>query len=252
MLLVVDNSNHTTKMALAGKTGWIEGSRLQLPSAGLSPPAILRALPENLALRAVAWASVTSEGPEILEKLAAMLGIPGLALSPENTPLDFTGYPAPETIGPDRLANAVAAARRFPGRPALAIDAGTAITFSLIQPAACGRPQFLGGAIAPGLGVFGSWPSGRTARLPVLDFPPGAPAAVGPGTREALSAAAWFGARGMVRSIAASQCRALREKPAIVVTGSDGRLVAEWLDASAAFDPWLTLEGIRLCATTAE
>lgn len=248
MLLVVDNSNHTTKLALAGDGGWLERSRRHLPSAGLDPSAILAALPSSPGIRAMAWASVTREGPEILEALARELGVKSVAVSPATAPLDFTGYATPETIGPDRLANAVAAAARFPGETVIAIDAGTAITFNITRPAANGVPVFLGGAIAPGLGVLAGWPAARAARLPVPDFPASAPQPIGAGTREALAAGSWYGATGLVREILSQQRSALACPAKIIVTGSDGERVAGWLDEPVVVDPWLTLEGIRLCA----
>jgi type III pantothenate kinase len=249
MLLAIDNSNHTTKLALAGASGWVEGSLRRLPSAGLDPRAILEALPSEPDIHAVAWASVTRGGPEILQALARELRVKSIAVSPATVPLDFTSYAAPETIGPDRLANVVAAAARFPGEAAIAIDAGTAITFSIIRPSGTGHPVFLGGAIAPGLGVLAGWPAERTARLPVLEFPATAPAPIGAGTREALAAGSWFGAIGMVREILAEQSRRLVGQAKVIVTGSDGALVAGWLGEEAVFDPWLTLEGIRLCGS---
>lgn len=249
MLLVVDNSNHTTKLAIAGEGGWIEGSRRSLPSAGLTPRDIRKALPTSPGIRAVAWASVTREGPEVLQALARELGMESIAVSPASAPLDFSGYPAPESIGPDRLANTLAAAARFPGQAVIAIDAGTAITFSVARPGKTDRPVFLGGAIAPGLGVMAAWTAGRTARLPVIDFPATAPEPIGAGTNEALAAASWFGAKGMVREILSKQMQRLGGTAKVIVTGSDGERVCGWLGASAVFDPWLTLEGIRICGS---
>lgn len=246
MLLVVDNSNRTTKFALAGGNGWVEGSRCHLPSAGLSPRAMLDALPASPGIREVVWASVTHDGPEILEKLARDLGVAGVAVSPATVPLDFTGYTAPESVGPDRLANAVAASARFRGQTTIAIDAGTAITFSATRPGP-GYPVFLGGAIAPGLGVLASWPADRAARLPVLDFPADAPNPIGVGTKEALASGSWYAAIGLVRTILDEQRRALGGSAGVVVTGTDGALVASWLGDNIIFDPWLTLEGVRLC-----
>lgn len=246
MLLVVDNSNHTTKFAMADDRGLVEGSFRRLPSAGLSPRALLEALPGAAEIQALQWASVTREGPELLLALARELGVESVAVSAATAPLDFTGYAVPESIGPDRLANAVAAAARFPGQVAIAIDAGTAITFSIIRPSAEGHPVFLGGAIAPGLGVLADWPNGRAARLPVLGFPSTAPEPIGGGTRDALAAGSWYGAAGLVREILAAQQQALGGTAQVVVTGSDGEKVAAWLGMPGAFDPWLTLEGIRL------
>lgn len=81
------------------------------------------------------------------------------------TPLPIANcYATPETLGPDRLAVAVAAHALYPGRNVLVIDCGTAITYEMVT--ADGR--YLGGAIAPGLRLRYQALHDHTARLPLL------------------------------------------------------------------------------------
>jgi type III pantothenate kinase len=251
MLLLVDNSNRTTKLALGDGNGVVSGSLRRCPSAGLTVESLRAAIGELAAgqgIQALCWASVTREGPVVLRECASMLQVPDFELSAGTCGLDLTSYPEPSTIGPDRLANALAASVRFPGQTAIAIDAGTAITFNAVRSARGSRPVFLGGAIAPGLGLFARWLAGQTARLPEIPFPEAGeppPTPIGKSTTEALRAAAWHGATGMLKEILARQSEALGGAPALVLTGSDASVVAAMLDSSIPADPILTLDGIR-------
>ena len=83
----------------------------------------------------------------------------------ELTPKTLRGvgidYPKPNTIGPDRLANAVAVARHF-GAPSVVVDFGTAVTFDVVNRAG----NYVGGIIAPGLAAMTDYLHEKTALLP--------------------------------------------------------------------------------------
>src|SRR5208282_5262994 len=70
-------------------------------------------------------------------------------------------YPKPDTIGEDRLANAVAARARF-GAPVVVVDFGTAVTFDVVNRAG----NYAGGIIAPGLAAMTDYLHEKTALLP--------------------------------------------------------------------------------------
>src|ERR1700733_1248874 len=80
-----------------------------------------------------------------------------------------TGMPVltdnPAEVGADRIVNCVAAFDRF-GGPCIVVDMGTATTFDVISK----KGEFLGGAIAPGLGVSADALFSRAARLPRIDI----------------------------------------------------------------------------------
>ena len=120
-------------------------------------------------------------------------------------PFEVSSYPAPLTIGADRLANVAAAQRLAPHLPCVAIDAGTAITFDVLGPAAQvgGLPQFLGGVIAPGLSSLCSCLHDKTALLPVVQPNPTA-RPLAQRTQEALQAGAHFGIHGLGSGILAA------------------------------------------------
>src|SRR5207237_141811 len=93
----------------------------------------------------------------------------------------------PAAVGADRIVNCVAAKRRY-GAPCLVVDLGTATTFDVVDAAG----DFVGGAIAPGLGVAAEALAGRGARL--APVPLVAPAqAIGRNTTEAMQSGIVFG-----------------------------------------------------------
>ena len=75
-------------------------------------------------------------------------------------------YSTPETLGLDRLCAAIGANTLFPNKNCLIIDAGTAITFDLIN----NNAEFLGGSISPGLTTRYKALSHYTKKLPELKY----------------------------------------------------------------------------------
>jgi type III pantothenate kinase len=108
--------------------------------------------------------SVIHHPKEIEELLASRF--PTMILDP-TTPLPIlNSYKTPETLGKDRIAAAVAGAWKFPGEPVLVINAGTAITYDLIDPAA----GYIGGAISPGMQMRFRALNTFTGKLPLIDY----------------------------------------------------------------------------------
>src|SRR6266496_5878726 len=153
-------------------------------------------------------------------------------------------YPAPETIGADRLANAAAVAALY-GCPAIVVDFGTAVTFDIVS----NRCNYIGGVIAPGLEAMTNFLYQRTALLPKLSLKEPR-RAVGRSTIEAMLSGAIFGYRGLVREIIARirSEQFPRRKVHIVATGGYARLIAAQLPEISAVRPHLTLEGLRVVA----
>jgi len=153
-------------------------------------------------------------------------------------------YPAPHTLGADRLANAAAVAQLY-GKPAIVVDFGTAVTFDVVS----GKGDYVGGVIAPGLESMTSFLYQRTALLPKLTLrEPGS--AIGKTTRAAMMSGAIYGYRGLVREILARIRRESFPKGTlhIVATGGYAQLIARQLPEIKAVHPGLTLEGLRLIA----
>ena len=150
-------------------------------------------------------------------------------------------YPKPHSIGPDRLANAVAARKRF-GAPVVVVDFGTAVTFDVVDA----RGHYVGGIIAPGLAVMTNYLHEKTALLPKIQIRD-IHTAIGKSTEEAMLVGAVHGYRGLVRELIAQLKRELRaQKLPVVATGGYAKLIAARLPEIVAVEPGLTLEGLRL------
>ena len=150
-------------------------------------------------------------------------------------------YPKPASIGPDRLANAVAARERF-GAPVVVLDFGTAVTFDVVNRAG----NYAGGIIAPGLAAMTNYLHEKTALLPKIEIRE-IKTAIGKSTEEAMLVGAVHGYRGLVRELIAELKRELRvKKLPVVATGGYAKLIAAKLPEISAVEPDLTLEGLRL------
>jgi type III pantothenate kinase len=150
-------------------------------------------------------------------------------------------YPKPNSIGPDRLANAVAARHRF-GAPVVVVDFGTAVTFDVVDA----RGNYIGGIIAPGLAVMTDYLHEKTALLPKIKIRE-IKSTIGRSTEEAMLVGAVHGYRGLVRELIAELKRELGEKNLpVVATGGYAKLIAAKLPEISAVAPDLTLEGLRL------
>ncbi len=150
-------------------------------------------------------------------------------------------YPRPDTIGPDRLANAVAA-RHFFGAPVVVVDFGTAVTFDVVDRAG----NYVGGIIAPGLDVMTDYLHEKTALLPRIRIRE-IKRVLGKSTEQAMLAGAVHGYRGLIRELIRELRQELnaRRLP-VVATGGYGELIARELSDITSVKPLLTLEGLRL------
>ena len=150
-------------------------------------------------------------------------------------------YPKPDSIGPDRLANAVAAKVRF-GTPVVVVDFGTAVTFDVVNA----KGNYVGGIIAPGLAAMTDYLHEKTALLPRIKIRE-INTAIGKSTEEAMLVGAVHGYRGLVRELIAELKRELSvKKLPVVATGGYAKLIASKLPEISAVAPDLTLEGLRL------
>lgn len=237
--LLIDNSNTRTKLALGDRDLLLDW-RMAIPTADLDAISLEKTL-DGIDFTAVAVASVVPGKAAIISDYFG--GKQPVHFLSWKSPLGFNvDLEQPGQIGSDRLANAVALRERH-GFPGIAVDFGTAVTFSVLSP----DGDFIGGAIAPGTDAMASYLSTRTARLPAIE--PAEPAsAIGRTTVEALQSGVVFGHRGMVRGILAEMFSELGGTPKVVATGGGAAFAAKAIPEIDLVDPDLTLEGIRLVA----
>jgi type III pantothenate kinase len=150
-------------------------------------------------------------------------------------------YPRPRTIGPDRLANALAARSRF-GAPVVVVDFGTAVTFDVVDR----RGDYVGGVITPGLAAMTDYLHEKTALLPRIKIRE-IKGAIGRSTEEAMLIGAVHGYRGLIRGLIRELKQELKTRRLpVVATGGYARLLASKISEITAVEPDLTLEGLRL------
>jgi type III pantothenate kinase len=190
---------------------------------------------------AVLCSVVPRATPFVRDAVCRLWKLSALELTPKTLHGLGIDYPKPHTIGPDRLANAVAARHHF-GAPAVVVDFGTAVTFDVVNRAG----NYAGGIIAPGLAAMTDYLHEKTALLPKIRIRE-VTAVVGKDTEQAMLIGAVHGYRGLVRTLLAELKRELQvEHLPVVATGGYARLIASKLPEISAVEPNLTLEGLRL------
>ena len=237
--LLVDISNSYAKFAFAS-TKRIS-TPVRIATNKLSSSIFSRFLGQRR-VRKVVVSSVVPKKNRMISKVAGKTGVLWLNSTVKlGVGID---YPAPETIGADRLANAAAVAALY-GCPAIVVDFGTAVTFDIVSA----RRNYIGGVIAPGLEAVTNFLYQRTALLPKLSLKEPR-RAIGRSTIGAMLSGAVFGYRGLVREILA-RIRAEQfpsGKLHVVATGGYARLIAAQLPEITAVRAHLTLEGLRIMA----
>lgn len=236
--LLIDNSNSRSKFRLGDKGGLLEWNAV-MPTQDLTAESI-HALIDGLDFSGVVVASVVPDKEMLLRKVFD--NRPYHRLTHES-PLGY-GFDldAPEQIGHDRLANVVALKQRY-GAPSIAIDFGTAVTFSVISA----EGNFVGGVIAPGMDCMTEYLSTKTAQLPQVK-PEEYASAIGKNTMEALRIGAVAGQRGMVREILREMVLEIGGEITVIATGGGATFAAQGLPEISAVDLDLTMEGLRLVA----
>lgn len=149
-------------------------------------------------------------------------------------------YAHPREVGADRVVDA-AAVRALYGVPACVVDFGTATTFDAISA----EGDYLGGAIAPGVGIAAQALFERTAKLPRVELirPP---SVIGRNTVHSMQSGLLFGYVGLVEGMVARFRAELGADMRVVATGGLAELVARETQAIDVVDPWLTLHGLRI------
>jgi type III pantothenate kinase len=133
----------------------------------------------------------------------------------------------------------VAVYKRY-GGPACVVDFSTATSFDAIS----GEGEYLGGAIAPGMGIAIEALSAKAAKLPKVEIAR-PPQAIGKNTIQSMQSGVFFGLVGLVEGMVTRFRRELGGEVRVVATGDLADLIARETNVIQIIAPWLTLEGLR-------
>lgn len=149
-------------------------------------------------------------------------------------------YDDPKQVGADRVVDA-AAVQKLYGGPACVVDFGTATTFDAISA----EGDYLGGAIAPGIGIAAEALFQRAAKLPKVDLlrPP---SPIGRNTVHSMQSGLLFGYVGLVEGMVARFRTELGPQMKVIGTGGLAEVIARETDVIQIIAPWLTLDGLKL------
>jgi type III pantothenate kinase len=149
-------------------------------------------------------------------------------------------YDDPRQVGADRVVDA-AAVQALYGAPACVVDFGTGTTFDAVSA----EGDYLGGAIAPGIGIAAQALFERTAKLPRVDLTR-PPSAIGRNTVHSMQSGLLFGYVGLVEGMVARFRADLGPAMHVVATGGLAEVIARETEIIDIVDPWLTLHGLRI------
>ncbi len=186
---------------------------------------------------------ISSSALNVTRTIVAMastwLGIEPLLIAPGIKVGMPIRYENPREVGPDRIADAVAAVALY-GSPVVVVDFGTATTFDAISSAG----EYLGGAIAPGIEVSLDALVARAAALRKVElvFPR---SVIGRSTAESIQAGLMHGVVGQVTGVV-NEMKEIVGEATVVATGGLSQTVAPLIPVVDHVEPWLTLFGLRL------
>lgn len=200
--------------------------------------------PAGLDIAAVDGIIIASVVPPIDSTLALMtqryFGTEAMFVTPR-TNLGLTVcYDNPNEVGADRLVNGVAGFYKY-GGPCIIVDFGTTINFDVISKNA----EYLGGAIAVGIGIAIEALFSKTARLPLVDFRPPKDV-VGTNTVASMQSGLYFGAIGMIDGILERVIEKLGPETQVIATGGQARMIVDGSRYLKRVDEHLTLEGLQM------
>jgi type III pantothenate kinase len=243
MLLAIDVGNTSTVFGLLDGAALTDHWRIatERHKSGDELGALYRSF---LDLRGVDGIVMASTVPQLIRSYTDFVARYTSADLLEVGPGVKTGIPIryddPREVGPDRIANAVAAAQKY-GAPCIVVDFGTSTNFDVVSADA----EYVGGVLAPGIEISMDALFARAARLRKIDFVEPA-AVIGKTTVAALQSGVVYGFAGQVDGIVDHIRAELGAEAPTVATGGLAELIAPHARTIERVDPFLTLDGLRL------
>jgi len=201
-------------------------------------------VPAGLDIEKVDGIIISSVVPPINATLAAMtrryFHTEAMFVGPRTNLGIAIRYDNPYEVGADRLVNGVAGFYKY-GGPCVIVDLGTTINFDVISKDA----EYLGGAIAVGIGIAIDALFSKTARLPLVDFRPPR-SVVGTNTVSSMRSGLYFGAIGMIDGILERIIEKMGPETVTVATGGQAHMIVAGSRFLKRVDEHLTLEGLQM------
>jgi len=248
VLLVIDVGNTQTHLGLFSETELVASWRFATErdktgdELAVTIDALLRldGFSRDMVTGMVVASGVPRLSTEYSVLAAGKFGLEALVIGPGVK----TGMPIltndPRSVGPDLIVDAVAAQELY-GAPCIAVDFGTATTYSAVSAAG----EYLGHAIAPGIEISLDALTMRAARLMKIELiDPGT--VIGKNTMQSMQAGVIYGFAGQVDGIVAKMREEMGLEAVTVATGGLAPLIFDHARSLDKLDPLLTLHGLRI------
>lgn len=231
--LVIDIGNTRVK------AGCFEGKALHSNwiQDGIDTRQLVKAFRDGGPYDAILVSAVQPLPADFLEELGRLGAV---AVFNEKTPTPLINlYETPESLGKDRLASVVGACRLYPGEDVLVINAGTCVTYDIVNK----RGEYLGGSISPGLHMRFTALHTFTGQLPLLsvenDF-----SLPGRSTRDSMLSGVILGIteeiKGMIQLY-----RQVYSELRVVMSGGDSLFLENRLNCGIFVVPNIVLTGLN-------
>jgi type III pantothenate kinase len=149
-------------------------------------------------------------------------------------------YDNPAEVGADRIVNAVAAFDQYK-KCLIVVDFGTATTFDYVSS----KGEYIGGAIAPGIGISSEALFEWTSKLPRVEIIKPR-RVIGKDTVQSIQSGIFYGYVGLVDGIVRRMKKEMKSNPTVIATGGLAKLIADESETIEEVNEFLTLEGLRL------
>lgn len=177
----------------------------------------------------------------VLEKMASRyFNLTAHFVRPESQTKMAVRYEQPQDVGPDRIVNGVAAFENY-GGPCIIVDFGTATTFDAVSASG----EYMGGVIAPGIGIAAEALYLKTARLPRVDIRE-PQRVIGRDTVSSIQSGLYYGYLSLVDGILERMVKEISPATRVIATGGYAELLAKGSKYIQHINPILMLEGLRL------